>query len=108
VLKQEIEKEFSNILKKRDVAVRRGALRLYDRLVFASPVDTGELKQSWQAPIQIVGGWQVYNIAPHAIIIDGGRRNLNGEVVGSEQLPLGFTPIVDEVGKELQEELNAI
>ena len=79
----------------------------------ATPVDTGELRDSWQPPERLgLLNWRISNIAPHAYVIDGGRRQamVNGTIrwVGSEQLPKGFQPIIDEFEPKLQRELDKI
>jgi len=107
----DIGKEFSKINRKRDRTIKSAALNLYGDLIVASPVDTGELKRSWQLPLKRGRyTWAITNIAPHAIVIDGGIRPIpmNGKlkIVGSQQLPWGFSPIVKKTEKALQKELN--
>lgn len=109
----DINKEFEKILKKRDNIVKTGAISLFGDLVEASPVDTGELRDSWQPPQRLgLLNWRISNIAPHAYVIDGGRREatINGTIkwIGSEQLPKGFQPIIDKFEPKLQRELDKI
>ena len=109
----DLKKEFEAIQKKRDVAVKTGAVSLFGDLQVHTPVDTGELRDSWQPPEKLgVLNWRISNIAPHAYVIDGGRRQatVGGTVkwVGSEQLPKGFQPIIDEFEPKLQRELDKI
>lgn len=109
----DLKKEFEAILKKRDRVVKTGAVSLYGDLEVITPVDTGELRDSWQPPERLgLLNWRISNIAPHAYVIDGGRREamVNGTIrwVGSEQLPKGFQPIIDEFEPKLQRELDKI
>jgi len=110
----DIGREFEAINKKRDRIIKSAALNLHGDLVSASPVALvkgGELKQSWQLPRQISRTkWIITNIAPHAIIIDGGRRfvpTANGQKeIGSEQLSKGFSPIIEITEKALTRALR--
>lgn len=109
----DINKEFAVILKKRDRVVKTGAVSLFGDLQVSTPVDTGELRDSWQPPDRLgLLNWRISNIAPYAEIIDGGRREamVNGTIkwVGSEQLPNGFDPIVKAFEPKLQMELDKI
>lgn len=109
----DIKKEYNNIRQRQGIKLRQGAISLYGELIEATPVDTGELRDSWQPPEKLgVLNWRISNIAPHAYIIDGGRRqaSINGTVkwVGSEQLPKGYQPIIDAFEPKLQRELNKI
>lgn len=109
----DINKEFNNILNKRDLVVKTGAVSLFGDLEVNTPVDSGELRDSWQPPQKLgVLNWRISNIAPHAYVIDGGRRQavVNGVTkwIGSEQLPNGFDPIIKAFEPKLQRELNKI
>lgn len=110
----DLGKEFDKIKEiKLDRSIRSTIVNLRSDLIEASPVDSGELRTSWEQPEQVGRyKWVIRNIAPHALIIDGGRREVplkNGggnKMVGSEQLPTGFGDIVDENKKQLQKVLN--
>lgn len=108
----QIGKEFDELREKRlDNAVKASALNLYGDLVKASPVDTGELRAGWQLPKQTgKRKWVIRNIAPHAYVIDGGRREIpfrdGVKMVGSEQLPTGFRPVIEVTEKALQRKFN--
>ena len=109
----DINKEFAAILKKRDRVVKTGAVSLFGDLQVSTPVDSGDLRRDWQNPEKIsIANWRISNISPYAEIIDGGRREamVNGTIrwVGSEQLPKGFQPIIDEFEPKLQRELDKI
>ena len=109
----DFKKEYEALLKKRNNVVRMGAISLKGDLQTNTPVDTGELRDSWQPPEKLgTLSWRIANIAPYAYIIDGGRRQvmMNGKLkwIGSEQLPNGFSPIVKEFEKKLQKELDKI
>lgn len=109
----DLKKEFKAIQKKRDVVVKTGAVSLFGDLQVNSPVDTGELRDSWQPPERLgLLNWRISNIAPHAYVIDGGRRQaiVKGTMkwIGSEQLPKGFQPIIDKFEPKLQRELDKI
>lgn len=109
----DINKEFAQILKKRDNVVKTGAVSLFGDLEENTPVDTGELRDSWQAPEKLgLLNWRISNIAPYAYIIDGGRRQavVNGVTkwIGSEQLPNGFDPVIKAFEPKLQRELDKI
>ena len=110
---EDIKKEYNNIRQRQGIKLRQGAISLFGDLVENSPVDTGELRDSWQPPQKLgVLNWRISNIAPHAYIIDGGRRQaiVKGTMkwIGSEQLPKGFQPIVDKFEPKLQRELDKI
>ena len=49
----DIQKEFKKIEKRRDRLLKSASLNLYSDLVEVSPVDTGELRISWQLPKKI-------------------------------------------------------
>lgn len=117
----DVERELAEIKRKTNALVEKTAVDLYSNLVEASPVGVypagsgrsgGELKRSWQPPVEVSNmTFVIRNIAPHAIIIDGGRRQIpiaNGALkwVGSEMLPKGFKPIVQKAGKKLNQELK--
>lgn len=108
----DIGKEFNKVREARlDLTVKSAVVNLYSDLVEASPVDTGELKASWQPPEQVgKRKWVVRNIAPHATVIDDGLRKVpvNGKQkeVGSPQLPYGFSPIIEITEKELQKRFD--
>jgi len=108
----DIGKEFGKIDKNADTLIRSAVVNLQGDLVEASPVDSGELRLSWEQPKKSGNAWVITNIAPHAIVIDGGRREIpiNGKAVwvGSEQLPDGFAPIVDATKRELQKRFNRL
>ena len=109
----DLKKEFEAIQKKRDVVVKTGAVSLFGDLQVSTPVDTGELRDSWQPPEKLgVLNWRISNIAPYAYVIDGGRRqaSVNGTVkwIGSEQLPNGFDPVIKAFEPKLQRELDKI
>lgn len=105
----DIMREFEAIKEKRDSVVGSAAFNLQSDLVQASPVDTGELRQSWQPASPVTNGWEIRNIAPHALVIDGGRRvDPDGKTRGSEQLPYGYQPIIEEADRELTKQLKAI
>ena len=108
----DIGKEFEEkALKRVEHTVKSASLNLQGDLVEASPVDTGELRISWQMPERLDRfKWKIANIAPHAEIIDGGRRmvTVDGKQkeIGSHQLPYGFRPIIDETEQALQKEFK--
>ena len=110
----DINKEFAQILKKRDNVVKTGAVSLFGDLQVNTPVDTGEARDSWQPPEKLgTLSWRIGNIAPHIIILDGGRRQIvtkNGTAkwIGSEQLPNGFDPVIKAFEPKLQRELDKI
>ena len=109
----EFQSEINEINRKRDGVLQTAVTQLYSDLVDASPFDTGELRRSWQTPRSNgTLSYVISNIAPHAVVIDGGRRqipSLNGmKWVGSEQLPTGFQPVVDNIGRIIDQELEQI
>lgn len=103
-----IGKEFEKINKRRDKIIASASLNLYGDLVEVSPVDTGELRISWQLPKKIGRAkYVITNIAPHALVIDGGIRRVpvaggGEEVIGSWQLPKGFKPTIKKTEKALE------
>ncbi len=108
----DIGKEFDKVKEARlDHTLRSAVVNLYSDLVESSPVDSGELKASWQPPKEVgKRRYVIRNIAPHAYVIDGGRRPVqirgNEVMVGSDQLPKGFSPIVEITEKALQRKFN--
>lgn len=109
----DLEKEIAELARKRNLVLKQTAVKLFGDLREGSPVDSGELRTSWQPPIEIsTMTFMIANIAPHALIIDGGRRQVpfNGGVkwIGSEQLPNGFKPIVDRAEQTLNRELKKL
>ncbi len=100
----DMKREMERISKERDDVLQSAALELYTAVVEASPVDTEELKSSWELPVKVdPNTYVIRNIAPHGIIIDGGRRvDSDGVMRGSEQLPNGYGPIV----KQFENRLN--
>ena len=105
---QQIEAEHKRILKERDTVIKTMAVRLWGDLIEVSPLDTVELKGSWEPPKKIVGGWSISNYAPHVFIIDGGRRMENGKMYGSERLPDGYEPTVRRAETDMNKALGAI
>jgi hypothetical protein len=109
----ELENEIAELARKRNTVLKKVATKLYTNLVEASPEDTGELKRGWQPPVEIsTMTFLIANIAPHALIIDGGRRQIpfNGKLkwIGSERLKQGYKPIVDRAEKTLNGELQKL
>lgn len=108
----DIGKEFDHLKEVRlDRTVKSAVLNLRSDLIEASPVDTGELKGSWEQPEQISKRkWVIRNIAPHASVINDGLRKIpvNGKEreVGSPQLPYGFGPVIEITEKALQRTFN--
>lgn len=108
----QIGKEFDELKEKRlDHTLKSAVVNLHSDLVKSSPVDTGELKVSWQLPEQVgKRKWVIRNIAPHAQVIDMGRRAVqikgNEVMVGSEQLPKGFSPVIEVTEKALQRKFD--
>ena len=121
-LEEDIKKEYNKIQIKNGKVVASMAIELLGVLQEASPVGQypagsgrvgGELRRSWQSPVQLGRfSWRVSNVAPHAVIIDGGRREavVNGtaRMIGSEQLPKGYDPIIKEFEKKLQQAVNKV
>ena len=71
----DLKKEYEALLKKRNNVVRTGAISLQGDLVTNTPIDTGELRDSWQPPEKLgTLSWRIANIAPYAYIIDGNVR----------------------------------
>ncbi len=111
----EIGKEFGKIDKKADTLIRSAVVNLRSDLVESSPVAEvkgGELKASWEQPKKSGNAWVITNIAPHAVVIDGGRREIpiNGKAVwvGSEQLLYGFAPIIAVTEKQLKKRFSKL
>lgn len=108
---KQLEDEINEILKKRDKVIKEHVVGFYGILKDESPVDTGELKLSWNMPKRIPKGWRTTNHAPHAVIIDGGRRKVrtklgNMKEIGSVDLPDGYAPLIEDSDKELNEKLK--
>lgn len=108
----QVKREFEKIASKKNDAIERNVIALQGELIESSPVDTGELKRSWQEPVREDNKWTISNIAPHAVTIDQGRRTAfiygTRTAIGSEQLPDGYTPIVKNRERKLQKDLDAI
>jgi len=109
----DIGKEFAKIEKKRDHLIKSATVNLRSDLIEVSPEDQGELKASWEQPKQIGKyKWVITNIAPHALIIDDGRRpvHINGKDkwVGSERLPYGYSPTIEITEKALDKEFKKL
>lgn len=68
-LAPELRKRFSQIPKTINKGLRKGAMRGRTHLVKQTPVDLGQMKNSWR-----VSGTDIINDAPHAGIIEGGAR----------------------------------
>ena len=105
---KEFDMEVDALLKKRDNVAKAFSLELHNAVVEATPVDTGDLKKAWHWSQEAVGHYQSSNNMEHATVIDGGRRDVNGVMKGSEQLPDGFQPLVDKEEDTLQTMLKAI
>lgn len=110
----DIKKEYNSIRQRQGIKLRQGAISLFGDLQVNSPVDTGELRDGWQPPQKLgILNWRISNIAPHAYVIDGGRRQIitkkgTAKWIGSEQLPKGFDPIIKAFEPKLQRELDKI
>lgn len=109
----DIGKEFEKIEKKRDHLIKSAVVNLRSDLIEVSPEDKGELKASWEQPKEVgKGKWIITNIAPHAQVIDDGRRQvpINGveRWVGSERLPHGFSPTIEVTEKALAKEFKKL
>ena len=122
----EIGKEFEKINKKRDRVIKSATVNLAGDLIEGTPVGNpdnwkvprapkgytgGELKHSWQPPKQLGRAkYVITNIAPHALVIDGGRREVptaNGlKEIGSKQLVDGFKPIIKKTEKKIERAFN--
>lgn len=103
----DFNKEADDILKQRDIVAKSFSLELHESLVSVTPVDTGNLKGAWTWDAEN-NKYVSTNNMEYATVIDGGRREINGKMQGSEQLPHGFQPIVERSRKVLQTKLKAI
>lgn len=110
----EFNKELEEILNKQNEVLSASAIELRNSLIRATPVDTGSLRANWQQPKKLSKyKFRIYNNSEYASVIDGGRRQIqtkNGtpKMIGSEQLPNGFMPIIRNHEKKLQNQLNRI
>lgn len=105
----DMDKEIAIKYKDIDNILASAAFELKKALEESSPVDSGELSKSWQEPEKESDMvYTVKNIAPHGIIIDGGRRLVGNKMQGSEQLPFGYTPIVQKVESKINRKLRSM
>jgi hypothetical protein len=76
---------------------------LYNDLVNATPVDTGNMKASWTKD-----GLDIENSASYATEIAGGRRVVGNKTLGSISLVDGFDPIIYRSDAILDDTLGRI
>lgn len=100
--------EFNDIIKKKDDILLSVAIELRSALVKASPVDTGNLKSSWNPIEKTDDGYKIENTAIYATIALSERVVINGKQYGSEQFPQGYTALVIQYNEILQKKLEQI
>ena len=81
---------------------------LFDELIQNTPVDTGQLRTSWDMIKVNETHWTITNNMEYASIIFDGRRLVAGKMHGSNQLPDGIDPILAKYNQLLEERLNNI
>jgi hypothetical protein len=103
ISKAAINKEIKAIEKEAEKKLKEVVEEFTDRIQIMSPVDTGNLKDNFQEPKKTSKGYKIINSAPYATsILIYGRREEDGKMVGSEQLPDGILPHIRKWIKEIE------
>lgn len=100
--------EYNQILAKKDKILAEIAIELFAELVNATPVKTGNLRNSWVAPQKTKDGYVITNTAIYADIRLTEYRVVRGKQYGSLQFPNGIEGIISKYNSILQTRLNRI
>lgn len=103
-----ISAEFDKLQDDIDKQIRTVTSALYTELEMKTPVDTGYLKNSWEAEEIKKLHWRISNNSDYADYALMGRRMLGEKTVGSEQLPDGISPILIKYDEELENRLKGL
>jgi len=84
-------------------------VNLNNELLAKTPVQTGNLRKSWQ-PINKISPfeYELANESNYADDIFKGRRMVGGRMIGSNQLPDGISPILIKYEDILENKLKEI
>ena len=102
-----ILQDLNNIAEQTEKILASVAADLFAELQLKTPVDTGQLRQSW-ALDKVSDGFEISNNLSYASIIFDGRKIVNGKAQGSTQLAEGIQPILDKYNRRLEIELRRI
>ena len=106
--------EYKQIMNEHDRILEETVIELFEELRTpaerggGTPVDTGFLRSSWEAPKKTNDGYVITNTANYASIVLSGIFFFDGKTVGSKQLPEGIDPILVKYNEILQRRLNEI
>ena len=100
--------EYNDIVKLHDKVLLSTAVDLRADLIPSTPADTGNLRASWK-PVEITkDGYKIENSAIYADVRLHARVKVNGMLYGSEQFPMGISPIIHKHDIQLEKDLKAI
>ena len=96
----ELERQYKQVLD-------RVVADMFNEFTRITPVETGQLKTSWDLTPQ-GEGWRLSNNMEYASVIFEGRRLVAGKMYGSIQLPAGLDPVIAKYNKILEREFERI
>ena len=102
-----LQSDFTNMITQSDVVIAEVAANLLAELIKRTPVDTGELKATWDMR-PILDGWLLTNNMNYASFIFNGIRVVDGKTLGSLQMPDGVYPIIQKYNLEVQRRLDLL
>lgn len=103
-----LSNEFDSLISDSEFIIAEVVADLYAELIKRTPVDTGQLKASWNLDKLSDGSWLLSSNLQYADIIFRGRRMIMGKQVGSLQLPDGVYPIIASFNSELENRLKGL
>lgn len=87
--------------------IGRAALGFQANITKAWPVDTGESRNAWRAPVEVEPGtWVVSNDVLYSAVLWRGRHVVGGKAYGSEQMPQGGYPTLAKTVSRLTKNLK--
>lgn len=102
-----LSSEFNQMIDKSDVIIAEMAANLLAELIKRTPVDSGQLKASWDI-IKVNSGFLLNNNMNYASFIFNGRRLVMGKMLGSAQMPDGVYPLIQNFNNELNKRLKEL
>ena len=104
-------KQFKQLSKSADKIIKEEALSFHANIVriwAVAPFNSQDSRGKWIKPQRVPRGYKVVNTAPYAPILWIGRHNINGVTYGSEQMPQGGVPTLNNTINAIKNRMRII